>query len=795
MSDDPASAATILGDAGVTLDFAAAGDSDGEVQLRPQLLGGRFEIEGLVGSGGMGTVYRARDRELDEVVALKMLKGAAVSAEGLDRFRREVKLARRVTHRNVARLYEFGEDEGRPFFTMELVEGESLRQKLLRTKTLSARATLEIGVAVCEGLVAAHAVGVIHRDLKPDNVLLGRDGRIAITDFGIAASNDDRGGEATAAVFVGTPDYMAPEQVDGSSPPDARTDLYAFGVLLFELLSGKPPFAGSSAVAVAAARLTNDAPPLADVASDVPLGLTRLVDRCLSRAPSGRYSSATELLQALQSAIADPALTLSLPPASLVRKPTPVAATKLKLAVLPFNDGGLAGHEYLATGLTEDLIDSLSASKNVRVVAYGAAATAERASRDPRAIGRDLGVDVVVYGSLRREHEAHLSITVRMVSVIDGIQLWSRRFESTSGEVLRVNDTIAKAVLAAIPGGSAPAETELEDPIAVELYLRARSRFREFWYESANEAEALYAQALERVPNSPILVAGHALALTRCAFFKVERLPQAREAAVRALLLAPELGEAMIAAGAVALQEGRLAESYRYAQQALARAPSLVDAHLLKGRILAETGPLADAEQTLEIAIELDPRSIAGLMELARVQALLGRWESVTKTLAAGAQGDRSFSVEVTRLRVALWTSDSQSFEGARATVARMRKTLETSVPRFVTFLDALLAVTPEPTRIDALVREIERTEGASRRALFFHQIGMETSVGLGQDQVALALFKNANRLGLTDLSWVDRCPALDRLRTQPEFMVQRDAVQQRVAEVLQIHASGTITR
>jgi serine/threonine protein kinase/tetratricopeptide (TPR) repeat protein len=794
MSEDPASAATLLGDPRATLDSNGASEAEGQVQLRSQLLGGRFEIEGLVGSGGMGTVYRARDRELDEVVALKMLKATAVSAEELDRFRREVKLARRVTHRNVARLYEFGDDEGRPFFTMELVEGESLRQKLLRNKTLSARATLEIAVAVCEGLVAAHAVGVIHRDLKPDNVLLGKDGRIAITDFGIAASNDERG-EATAAVFIGTPDYMAPEQVDGSSPPDARTDVYAFGVLLFELLSGRPPFAGTNAVAVAAARLTNNAPSLADVAADVPGGLVWLVDRCLSRAPSGRFASASELLQALQTAMADPALTLSAPPASLPRKATPPVAATLKLAVLPFNDGGLEGHEYLAVGLTEDLIDSLSASKSVRVVAYGAAATAERAHRDPRAIGRDLGVDVVVYGSLRRAEEARLCITVRMVSVTDGIQLWSRRFESSSGEVLRVNDAIAKAVLGAIPGGSAPAETELEDPVAVELYLRARSRFREFWYESANEAESLYAQALQRVPNSPILVAGHALALTRCAFFKVERLPEAREAAIRALLLAPELGEALIAAGAVALQEGRLTESYRYAQQALARAPSLVDAHLLKGRILAETGPLADAEQTLEIAIELDPRSIAGLMELARVQALLGRWDSVAKTLAAGAQGDRTFSVEVTQLRVALWTSDSQSFEGARAAVARMRATLETSVPRFVNFLDQLISVTVEPGAIEALIRQLERTEGASRRALFFHQIGMETSVALGQDEVALALFRNANRLGLTDLSWVDLCPALDRLRAKPEFLAQRAVVHQRVAEVLQLHASGTLTR
>jgi serine/threonine-protein kinase len=217
---------TVATDSGLTLahEVMAAAAVTTDLGAR-EVLAGRWEIRGLIGSGGMGTVYRARDRELDEDVALKVLRAEVLSPADLDRFRREVKLSRKVTHKNVARVFELAEHDGRRFFTMEIVEGESLRGRLERSGRLPFEAVIGIGIAVCRGLAAAHDEGVIHRDLKPDNVLISNTGRIAITDFGIASSLErEAGGEASA--FVGTPHYMAPEQVDGSRSIDARADIY-----------------------------------------------------------------------------------------------------------------------------------------------------------------------------------------------------------------------------------------------------------------------------------------------------------------------------------------------------------------------------------------------------------------------------------------------------------------------------------------------------------------------------------------------------------------------------------------
>ena len=224
------------------------------------VLAGRYELLGLLGVGGMGAVYRAHDRELDEEVALKMLRPAFLASAGaLARFRREVKIARRVTHRNVARTFDIGQDGTSRFLTMELIDGPSLGRRLEDGGALGVEEALRVAREICDGLEAAHAVGVVHRDLKPDNVLLADD-RVVVTDFGIARIDRGDGG-ATGAAIVGTPAYMAPEQVLGQ-PADARADLYALGLVLFEMLVGRRAFDGDTPLGVAAARLVEPPPDL-----------------------------------------------------------------------------------------------------------------------------------------------------------------------------------------------------------------------------------------------------------------------------------------------------------------------------------------------------------------------------------------------------------------------------------------------------------------------------------------------------------------------------------------------------
>lgn len=789
-TDDPSIAPTILSDAATVItEPGPEVDPDEDAVVESTLLGGRFQIAGLVGSGGMGTVYRARDRELDEDVALKMLKGRKVGLDALERFRREVKLARKVTHKNVARVFEFGEHEGRRFFTMELIEGESLRSRLTRARVLTCRDAIDIGRAICDGLGAAHDVGVVHRDLKPDNVLISKAGRVAITDFGIAVPFDADGGKVTTA-FIGTPDYMAPEQVDGSMTPDARTDVYAFGAMMFELVTGRVPFDGPTAIAVAAARLMREPPRVRDLASEVPEALADIIHRCLSRNPDDRYRTAAELQAALEGAaqahgwhgVSSP---MSIPPMSQQQRPT--TGGRLTLAVLPFSEGGLEGVEYLASGLTEDLIDSLATSRAIRVIAHAASRTAEQ--QDPRAIARDLGVDLVVYGALRKLGGDELGITVRMVGVADGIQIWSQRFQAMPADFLKVNDEIARAVLRAVPGSTAPKETELGDPIAIDLYLRARSRYRDFWYESSADAEQLYARALEHAPNSPLLVAGRALVLARCAFFDSSKLPEARAAAKLGVELAPELGEANVAAGAVALQEGLVVPAYRFATTAIARAPSLHEAHLLMGRILSETGPLLEAERAFRTAIELDPRTVNSARELSRVHALLGRWDLVDRSLDAMGNGMDAVSRAIVKMRFSLWTRRRMNFEGIRDELRSMRPVVQKSAPGFMSFLDSLVEATPDAGGITKFIQTVLETAGSARRALFFNQLAAEAYASVGQLDLAFGMLQRANEFELVDLMWFDHCPAIDALREDPRFAVERQKVLARVQGVLDLQA------
>ncbi|MCW5836663.1 MAG: protein kinase [Labilithrix sp.] len=260
----------------------------------PPLLGGRYELLGMLGAGAMGTVYRARDRELDEVVALKMLKKELASADMVERFRREVKLARRVTHKNVARTYDIGEDGGDRFLTMEFIEGEMLAALLARRGKLPVAEVVTLGLDVCAGLAAAHAAGVLHRDLKPENVIVAKDGRTVITDFGIARAYAQQELSRTAAGIVGTPAYMAPEQVEGAADLDARADLYALGAMLYELLTGQMAWQGDTIVTVAAGRLLRPPPDARATAPEVPGPVAALVLKLMARRREDRVASAED---------------------------------------------------------------------------------------------------------------------------------------------------------------------------------------------------------------------------------------------------------------------------------------------------------------------------------------------------------------------------------------------------------------------------------------------------------------------------------------------------------------------
>src|SRR4051812_34755973 len=269
--------------------------------IGPQLLAGRYEILGLVGVGGMGSVYRVRDLELEEVVALKVLRrDLNLTPDLLDGFKLEVKLARRVTHRNVARVFDIGEHEGERFLTMELIDGEPLSAALAKGGPLPILRGMEIAAGVAAGLAGAHAVGVVHRDLKPDNVLLATDGRVVVTDFGIARALADAGGAVKAGDLVGTPAYMSPEQVEGLADIDGRADIYALGTLLYELVTGTRTWPGDSAYSVASARLVSPPPDPRAKRPSLPIPHAEFILRCMARRREDRYASALDVISEIE---------------------------------------------------------------------------------------------------------------------------------------------------------------------------------------------------------------------------------------------------------------------------------------------------------------------------------------------------------------------------------------------------------------------------------------------------------------------------------------------------------------
>jgi serine/threonine-protein kinase len=751
---------------------------------------GRYELLALLGAGGMGSVYRALDRELDEVVALKVLKRDLVGApEMLERFRREVKLARRVTHPNVARTYDIGEHEGERVLTMELVEGEPLARLMRRSGALPHRRVVEIALSLCEGLAAAHAVGVLHRDLKPDNVLLGKDGRVVITDFGLARTLAGEGDASlTRGNAIGTPIYMAPEQLEGRDDIDGRADIFSLGVMLYEMWTGDLPWTGSSAWAVAAVRLV--APPVDPRThrADLPEAAAQLLLRCLARERVDRFPDVTALATALRAleTPAEPAPRTTPTPSPAAPPPSTTSSVRQKtVAVLPFALRGPPDRDYLATGLSEDLVDILSMTAGLRVRPLGAVLGAGGGApdRDPREVGRRLDVQVVVDGSVRIAGE-RLQVRARVVGVADGFQLWAKAFDCTAEGILDVSEAVAQSVAQALTVDPVVASRAVpRDPAALDLYLRGRHEYHRGGGVGALRAVDLLQQALAMAPDDPEILAYLALAQARGSFFGSEgAFLAAGAAAERVMQIAPERAESAVASGAVAFHQGDAARAAQLAKEAIRRAPSLADAHELLGRILAETGPAEQALYELSTALGLDPRIHQAKWLLARTHALTGHIDEANRLLDE-TLSDHEVALPhwIVRARIVAWHRD---VETARRLLAHPDMSAWT-FPAARRILEMLVSPPEDPAPISQLMGPIVGSGSASPRSrLILHQAATELAVLTGDTDGALAALERAVDAGLIDLLWFELCPALDTVRRDPRSAPIRATLQARARAV-----------
>ena len=621
--------------------------------LPPSTRLGTYEIIAPLGAGGMGEVYRARDTRLGREVALKLLPAGIARDPGrLARFEREARIVAGLNHPNIVVLHSIEDDGQVRFLTMELVEGRDLTS-LVAAGGLPLAQVLDVAIELSDALVAAHEKGVVHRDLKPANVMLTRDGRVKVLDFGLAKLGlAEPGAELAEAAtvmaplssdgqVVGTIPYMAPEQIRGEAV-DTRTDLFALGIVLYELASGKRPFAGETPVDVGHAILREQPRPLASIRPGLPPDLDRIVGRCLEKNPRERFQTALDVandLRGVRKELERGASSLSARPAS-----GPAAS----IAVLPFvNRSASADDEYFSDGLADELLSVLSKIKGLRVIARSSTFTFKGRQVTALEIGRALDVATLLEGSVRKSGN-RVRISVQLVNVADSSHLWSETYDRTLDDIFAVQDDIAQTVVKELrvlllgqdadskTSGEARAEVAAAaagrgtNPEAHRLYLQGR-------YHYSRIARADLEVGLDMLRRAVALDPRHALAWAALGqaypwaagtglLMPEDGMERGREAAKRALAIEPRLAEAHTALGLVQhWYDYDWAGARASFTRALELAPGSADALHAAGMLEFCLGHFDRALELIRRAIDADPLSMIGPSYVARIHYSAGR--------------------------------------------------------------------------------------------------------------------------------------------------------------------------
>jgi len=634
--------------------------------LRDQLqstLGGNYSISRELAGGGMSRVFVARDEALGRDVVVKII--APENAEGLsaERFAREVKLAARLQQANIVPVLSAGTSGNLPYYTMPFVRGESLRARLTTGMPLPIAEAVSILRDVARALAYAHAEGVVHRDIKPENILLSG-GAAVVTDFGIAKAIDasrtlESGGTTgitRAGTSLGTPAYMAPEQALGDPTTDFRADIYAWGVVAWELLGGAHPFTGKTTVqAQIAAHVAETPPQLRAQRPDVPDSLARLVMQCLEKNPANRPGSAAELLASLESAntsgekpapqpraprhtiaylIGGAAVLAAVGAFVIIRRvPHPAPATADKsLAVLPFlSTGSDTADSYLGEGISEEVSNTLAQVPGLRLAGRSSAARFAHSGKSVQDVAKSLGVSAVLDGSVRREGD-RIRVAAELTNGANGMVTWRDSYDRPATDIFAVQDEIARAIAVqlqvALSGAGASAAGRTRDAAAYDLYLKGMYLFRRRGagltdaisdLEQATVRDSTFAQAWAGLSSALTVVPNYV------DVHMSDVLPRAREAAERAVRLDSMLSEAHLALGYV------LAESFDWVpaeaelRRAIALDPAAVEPRYRLGYLLLNMHRPAEALSVLQQAKARDPLYFIVSSYLGTAQIDLGQ--------------------------------------------------------------------------------------------------------------------------------------------------------------------------
>ncbi|UCC85051.1 MAG: protein kinase [Gemmatimonadota bacterium] len=562
-------------------------------------LADRYAIEHELGSGGMAVVYLAGDLRHDRQVAVKVLRPELAAAMGGDRFLREIKLTAKLNHPHILPLLDSGEADGFLYYVMPYVAGESLRGRLERETQLPVDEALRITQQVASALDFAHRQDVIHRDIKPENILL-HEGEAMVADFGIAlAVSAARGQRLTeTGVSVGTPEYMSPEQALGEGEPDARSDIYSLGCVLYETLVGEPPYTGPTAMAVLAKRLSDPVPSARRLRAAIPEPMDAALLRALAKERADRFGSAGEFAEALAAEAAEE-----------------TEAVK-SIVVLPFeNLSPDPDNAFFADGLTEELIADLSKLRALRVISRTSAMAFKGTSKKVPEIAEELNVRYVLEGSVRRAANS-VRITAQLIEAATDAHLWAEKYSGTLDAVFDMQEQVSRAIVDALEleltgvEDRQIAKRPIADARAYDCYLRARAAIWHVAEGGLDEAARNFEEGLAIVGDNALLYAGLAhvwLEYVRTWIKHEDELARAEDYANRALSLDPDTALACVVLGVVEYLRGKGKEGLPWLKRAHILDPNDHEIHHWSGWAYILAGRTSSAFPLAQRMIELDP--------------------------------------------------------------------------------------------------------------------------------------------------------------------------------------------
>lgn len=622
---------------------------------------GHYEIIEKLGEGGMGMVFKARDTRLDRFVALKVLPPEKLAApDQKRRFAREAKAASSLNHPNIITIHDIGEEGGVDYIVMEFVSGKTLDQ-IIPMNGMPHDKALKYAIQIADALATAHNAGIIHRDLKPSNIMVDEDDRVKVLDFGVAKlldrPQDDSETiagtllETEQGAIVGTVAYMSPEQALGRKL-DGRSDIFSMGLILYQMLTARHAFEGSTKISILAAILHADPLPIRQLIDDLRPDLEKVIQACLYKDPGQRFQQAGELCQALKNLLAG-------------RTAERAAATRItpSIAVLPFeNFSPDKENEYFSDGLAEEIINALAKVPGFRVVGHTSSFTFRGRKFGIHEIGEKLHVETLLEGSVRKAGK-RLRISAQLVNVSDGYQIWSERYDRKLNDIFEIQDEISNAIVAALKsqfaGGDEKPEAAGEDKKpavrgvnieAHEAYLRGRYFWNQRSWSSLKKGIDNFNQAISKDPLQAQAYVGLADSYNLFGYYN-ERLPRetypnAKAAALQALRIDGKLAEAHASLGyTILFFDWDWAESEKAFKRAIELNPAYASAHQWYGWFYFATGRLEEAIETMRRAHSIDPLAPIINNHLGLALATAGRDDQAIDQLEKSIEMSPAFAL------------------------------------------------------------------------------------------------------------------------------------------------------